>query len=128
MNQIEENVMNSFRLAKRDIIFLQKECIALNESQKRIIEMFKDLAARQERLNEKCNSASLRPITKIVRQKPVVRVVKKAKIVFIASKEGKKFHDKHCPFAHNIMPMRRIVFKTKDSALNKGYTACNCVK
>jgi hypothetical protein len=37
MIQIEQNVMNSFRLAKRDIIRMQSELISLRESQEELI-------------------------------------------------------------------------------------------
>ncbi|MFH1316820.1 MAG: hypothetical protein ABII01_04840 [Candidatus Woesearchaeota archaeon] len=130
MKQIEENVMNSFRLAKTDIITLNEKVIDLNESQKRIISMFKDISSAQARLDEKVkhlNAKSAKPV--IIRSKPIVRTVtKSAKKVFVASKQGKKFHEKNCPFAQNIKPKSRMIFNTKSSPLNKGYKACNCVK
>jgi hypothetical protein len=58
----------------------------------------------------------------------VKTVTKRAKKVFVASKTGSKFHVKNCPFAKNIKPKSRLIFKTKNTALNKGLKPCNCVK
>jgi methylphosphotriester-DNA--protein-cysteine methyltransferase len=53
--------------------------------------------------------------------------VKKAKHThYLASKTGKTFHVKNCPFAKNIRPKSKIIFKTKTKALNKGYKPCKC--
>ncbi len=46
---------------------------------------------------------------------------------FIAAKDGKKFHRPSCPYAKNILPKKRLVFKTKDSALNNGFKECKCL-
>ena len=61
--------------------------------------------------------------TKVVTKKIQVR----AKKVYIAAKTGKKFHISHCPFARNIKPNAQVRFKSKNSALNKGYKPCKCV-
>lgn len=44
MNQLEQNIANSFRMAKSDIIQLQNDVIKLSEVQKDIINMLKDFS------------------------------------------------------------------------------------
>ena len=110
MNQIEENVVKSFRLAKSDIIKLQSDIIGLSQSQERIVEIMDDIKAKQ--------AAILNP------PKLVSNGHKK---IYVASKKGKKFHIKECPFAKNIKPKSKLVFKTKTTALNRGYKPCRCI-
>jgi len=63
------------------------------------------------------------------RPKTIVKTVTKyAKKRFVAAKNGKDFHIPKCPFAQNIKPKGKKVFKSKAAALNKGYKACKCVK
>lgn len=104
MKSIEKNILKSFNLAKSDIIQLQNKVIELSRNQRILVE-------RLEKLN-----------------KPATKTTPKRSKTFVAAKEGKKFHIKECPYAKNIIPKSRVVFKTKDSALNKGYKPCNCVK
>lgn len=46
---------------------------------------------------------------------------------FVAAKGGKKVHRASCPFAKNILPKKRLVFKSKDTALNNGFKECKCL-
>ncbi len=125
MKQIEENVINSFRLAKSDIIKLQKEVIELNQTQKKLIAGLDSLQAKENKLNLKVSNLKTKP----VKQKTIVRTIgKAAKKKFVASKEGKKFHIDMCPFAQNIKPKSKIIFKSKSKALNQGYKPCHCIK
>lgn len=68
--------------------------------------------------------------TKLKTPKIIVKRIKtvRHKSIFIASKSGKKFHYENCPFAKNIMPKSKKIFKSKTAALNSGYKACDCVK
>jgi hypothetical protein len=104
MKSIEKNILKSFNLAKSDIIQLQNKVIDLSRNQKVLVE-------RLEKLNQ-----------------PVKKTVTKKSKTFVAAKEGKKFHIKECPFAKNIKPKSKLTFKSKNTALNKGYKPCNCVK
>ena len=129
-NQLEDNIINSFKLAKRDIINLKSEVIRLNEQHQKIIEMIKNLNIDEIKLNEKVNG--------IKKSGDKVRIVKKVKIVsnshkkrhkvYVANKTGTKFHLKNCPFAQNIKPKNIIRFNSKSKALNRGLKPCRCVK
>ena len=72
--------------------------------------------------------------TPMVRVKPIRKMVqinvakKMGRKRFVASKTGSKFHALNCVFAKNIKPKSKIVFKTKNRALNLGLKACDCVK
>ena len=46
---------------------------------------------------------------------------------FVASKESNKFHIPECPFAKNILPKNKIVFKSKEEAIEAGFKPCRCV-
>jgi len=132
-NQLEENVINSFRLAKRDIINLKSEVIRLNEQHQRLIEMLKNLNIDEIKLNSKVNDINSKknsqPKTRIVtRIKTVQKAAKRAHKFYVANKIGKKFHIKDCPYAQNIKPKNKIKFNSKSKALNKGLKPCRCVK
>jgi hypothetical protein len=105
MNQIKHNVKESFKLVKEDIIHLQKEIIELNLRQQKIMDLLNKI---DDKASKKVKS-------------------KTTKKVYVASKAGKKFHVKSCPFAKNIKPKSKITFKSKNDALNKGYKPCNCI-
>jgi len=125
MEQVEKNVITSFDLAKKDILALRNKMAELVEV--------------QEFLLRKVSRIENKPVvkTRIIKSKPktitktrtiVKTITKAAKKIFVASKEGKSFHLKTCPFAQNIKPKRKLVFKTKNAALNKGYKPCKCIK
>lgn len=58
MNQLEENIVNSFRLAKSDIIKLQSEVLSLGEIQKKIIQKLDDVNTKEQLLNQKLETLS----------------------------------------------------------------------
>lgn len=132
MNQIEQNIVNSFRLAKSDIIRLQNKVIELNQAQKVVLKQIERLSKKVNGTKKtKAAKATAKPSKKSKAVKRAVKtIVKRPKKVFVASKEvkSKKFHITHCPFALNIKPKSRIVFKSKSTALNKGFKPCRCVK
>ena len=107
MNQIEQNIMNSFRLAKSDIIKLQKSVIELSQAHERIAE-------RLDKMENRAPAAA--------------NGHKAARKIFVAPKEGKIFHVPNCPFALNIKPKHKIYFKSKNKALNAGFKPCRCIK
>lgn len=110
MNTLERNIVRSFKKAKEDMRNIQDQIFELRKKQDEIMEM-------------------------VLKKKEKVREVQKIKIVrpktvskrFVASKDGKKFHIPECPFAKNIKPKSRIVFKSKKAALNAGYKPDACI-
>ena len=46
---------------------------------------------------------------------------------YLGSSESNKVHDSICPFAKNINPANKVVFKTKAKAIYSGYQPCNCL-
>jgi phage-related protein len=135
MEQIEENVMHSFKLAKRDIIRLQQDYTELSQTQERLMEMLNNMSSNSLTVLHKIRELETRLAQKpAVHTKTIVkRIVSKAaakhvKKTYVASKTGKSIHNKHCPFAQNIKPKSKIVFRTKAKALNKGYKLCDCLK
>ncbi len=113
MNNLEKNISESFRRARSDIVKLQEQVLQLARTQ----------AQLSERLDKTGNKT-------IVRNVRVVKasVVKSRAKHFIASKTGKKFHIPECIFTKNIKPKSKIVFKSKNTALNSGYKPCDCIK
>ena len=128
MNQLERNVIESFRLAKSDIIKLQNRIIELSQNQKRIIEQIDSLRTKEALLGEKLREITLGRLSKPVEKTIVKTVAKAPKKVFVGSKQGTKFHLDNCPFAQNIKPKTKIVFDSKTKALNQGYKPCQCIK
>jgi len=136
MKQIEENVIESFRLAKSDIIQLQNDVIEISQTQERVMEMMKELKAYEIKLYQRVREtdkaakrAKAKAITK-TKTKTVIKkiVAKQAPKVYLASKAGNKFHIKACPFAQNIKPKNTLKFKSKTRALNQGFKPCKCIK
>ena len=123
MENMEKNILNSFRLAKNDIIKLQDKYLDVKKTQANILERLSKLEA--------IKTIYPKPI-RIVQQvkKPVVHKIHKrsANKIYVASKEGKKFHLDNCPYAQNIKPKTKVKFKTKSKALNLGYKPCSCIK
>jgi hypothetical protein len=117
MDQLEQNIVNSFRLAKSDIIKLQTAVIELGQSQENILKLVEDLRIRQTRIEEKLKSLPNATV-----------ITRSAKKVYVSAKTGKKFHISHCPFAQNIKPKSKIIFKSKNAALNKGFKPCKCIR
>ncbi len=120
MENIESNIINSFRLAKSDIIRLQDNYLDLKRAQARILEKLAKLEAKKVVTPVK--------VVKTVQAKKSVLKRKSVRKTYVASKLGKKFHLSNCPFAQNIKPKTRVKFKTKTKPLNLGYKPCSCVK
>ena len=118
LEQIEKNVMDSFRLAKTDIIALQQNVIELAQTQEKIVELLETLRSNEMQLYNRIKEL----------KKPVVKRITGKKAELSASRSGKKFHDKKCPFAQNIKPKNKLKFNSKTSALNQGFKPCNCIR
>ena len=108
MNQLELNIRKSFAEVRKDIIEIKNQILRLAEGQE-------DLAKMLSKKTDK--TAEVR----------IVQAKTKAK-TYVVAKEGKKFHIPECPYAKNILPKSKLIFKSKDAALNKGYKPCSCVK
>lgn len=133
MNSMKEKIINSFRLAKNDIMKLQRDVIALSQAQEKIMKIIEQMRANElqmyrnmETMNKNMQAVS----NQVVKKKAANVVTRRAakKTHFVASKTGKKFHVPSCPFAQNIKPKSKVTFKSKAKALNQGLKPCNCVK
>ena len=120
MKHIEENIVNSFRLAKNDIIQLQNAVIQLQKTQENLLQ-------RLVRI-ETTSTSMMKKVDTCERPKNIIVHKGSAKKIYVASKEGKKFHMDNCPYAQNIKPKTKKLFKSKTTALNEGYKPCHCVK
>jgi len=149
MNTLEQNIIKSFRRAKEDIIQLQTRIITLkqnqskivsklevlNQNNQRLLQTLDDIKTKEQNLHKEIhdlNKLITEKLTKkpktITRTKTVTKKVPaRKKPTYVASKTGKKFHIPHCPFAKNIKPKSKVKFKSKTTALNNGYKACDCV-
>jgi len=122
MKVIEQNVMNSFRLAKSDIIQMQTELIEFRKEQEEFVNKLAEVQSGEHWILQKMREQLREKIRATKEHKHPVRHL------YVASKEGKKVHTRHCPYALNIKPKTKVVFKTKAKALNKGYKACSCIR
>ena len=126
MNQIEENIVHSFRMAKSDIIQLQNHFLSLSRAQTQMFEMLSQMKKNETLLYKRIVQLESR------KKMMVLPVTKKAlprpKKIFVAAKGAKKIHLKNCPFAQNIKPKNKLTFKSKIKPLNEGYKPCKCIK
>jgi len=123
---LERNIIDSFRLAKSDIIKLQSTVNQIADNQERMMEWITDTREKEIMLYNRLKRVKM---TKRVRKKPVKKSKRPAKRKkYVASKKGNKVHDSNCPFAKNIKPKSKIKFQSKIKALNQGYKACECLK
>ena len=129
-NQLEMNITESFRLVKTDVVRLQNVLAALSQNQERILHQLQDTREKEISLYHRMKDlkapvAKIKPIAKTIQIKVAQKLGRKR---FVASKTGSKFHALNCVFAKNIKPKSKVVFKTKNRALNLGLKACDCVK
>ena len=129
LNKNEAKIIESFRLVKNDIMALQRKMTELAQNQERMMEWIQDTRDKQAKLFNEVGKmkakakASKATKTVVVKKqaaavsKPKVKtitkiktVTKRAKLVFVASKEGKKFHVESCPFGKNIKPILRFAY------------------
>ena len=128
MDSLERNIIQSFRLAKSDIIKLQDKIIEVGNVQKKIIERLETLRAKEVLLSQKVREITLGRLSNPVEKTVVKTIAKKAQKKYVGSKEGKKFHFDVCPFAQNIKPKTKVIFSSKTKAFNDGYKPCHCIK
>lgn len=132
MRQIEQNIVNSFRLAKNDIIQLQSEIIRLSQIQEKLLGTISEMKTYEMKLYHKIRDLDIQLAKKpstTTKTKTIVKTVsKRANKTYVAPKTGKKFHVTSCPFAQNIKPKNKVKFHSKVKALNEGFKPCKCVK
>ena len=124
--------MESFRLVKSDVVRLQSLLARLSQNQEQLLQQMQDTREKEISLYHRMKEmktpiiiAKRKPVTKTIQ----ITVAKKAgRKRFVASKAGAKFHALNCVFAKNIKPKSKVMFKTKNRALNLGLKACDCVK
>ena len=109
-NQIEQNIVTSFNLAKQDIYNLY--------------EHVKSLTTQIEDLKKE-NSYLYSQIKLLDKKKPVK--TQKVNKKYIASKSGKKLHNANCLHARNIKKTNKLIFNNKTEALTDGYKLCSCL-
>ncbi len=98
VEQVEQNVKQSFDRARQDMIML---------------------AQQVETLKLEILALKAKKVTK--------RVVKRTAQKFVASKAGNKVHKVACAFAKNIKPKMKKAFASKNTAFNQGYKPCRCI-
>jgi uncharacterized protein YPO0396 len=126
--QLKENLINSFRLAKTDIIETKQDVISISRTQESIIETISQIKEEQARLVEKVKALERKKAEKKNEKAVVKSNGKRAQKIFVAPKNGSLFHEKNCPFAQNIKPKNKLTFKSKVKALNEGFKPCKCIK
>ncbi len=119
MNILEGNIVRSFKLVKNDLGEIQTALAVLEQRQKQLEFLSRDLNKRSEKLSEMLRARK----TALTHS-----IASTGRKNYVASKGGKVVHISNCPFAKNIKPKSRIVFKTKTRAFNTGYKACECLK
>jgi len=113
MKQLENNIVHSFRKVRNEMEEIRTQIAEIKQ--------------KQEDIDQALSIKNKRPIVNVINKEEKLVSGKKAKKNYVAAKNGKKFHILECPFAKNILPKSKVIFKTKDSALNKGYKPCKCV-
>ena len=117
MEKIETNVINSFSLVKKDIVKLQENYMGLKLSYARLLGKFEILESRKV----------VKPSVKIVRVKESKKptfVRKSVRKTYVASKEGKKFHDPGCVSLNKVSSNKLILYASKKKAMSKGLKPC----
>ena len=140
-SQLEQNIMESFRLVKSDVVKLQSLLTLLSQNQEKLLRQLGDTREKEislyyhmkdlkaEKNVERNRMIVSRPIIKKINKIVKIKVnAKRVRKRFVASKTSRKFHALNCIFAKNIKPKSKIIFKSKNRALNKGLKACDCVK
>ncbi len=105
MTQIEENITQSFHLAKKDIYGL---FVHVRQLYSEVAMLKKEVAMLQA--------------VKTVRV-PVI-----ARTRYVGSMTSTKAHTDTCAYAKNIKSMNKIAFETTADARARGYALCACAK
>lgn len=121
----EKNCPFTKKIEKKKRIYFRSKTKAFNARYRAcncILEVKKRRRAAGKKAAKKVPSP--RTIVKTI----VKTVIKRPKKHYVAAKEGDTLHIASCPFAKNINPKSRVIFKSETKAFHEGYNACNCIK
>ena len=139
MKQIEKNIINSFGIAKDDILRTQNDQIRLGKIQERLFDIVKELENKELELNSRVRKVEnydkyLRSLIDKIEIKFEnkfedinERIHTEENKKFVGAKTSGKIHEMNCPFAQNIKPVNKIIFESKEEALDYGFDKCKCV-
>ncbi|MBU0470604.1 MAG: hypothetical protein KKA62_04510 [Nanoarchaeota archaeon] len=125
------------KIAPESRIFFESETKAFHQGYKACscIKNIEYQKRRKKRIVKVAQKVPIktRTIIKTIIKRPKARtvvkmIVKRPKKHYVAAKEGDTLHLASCPFAKNINPKSRVVFKSETKAFHKGYKACSCIK
>ena len=68
------------------------------------------------------------PVSKKSYSRTPAKKGQRSSVKFVASKRSSLYHSPKCEWAQKINPERKVSFKTKEEAWEKGYKAHDCVK
>jgi len=134
------NEIDTLRSSQLEQQRIDEELVLLRKRYDNLVNVTKSLVAVLEAHIKKGDVKIVRKtITKVVKQKPTVKVVRRVKVIrtivkvqpkrrFIASKATMRVHDTHCPFSRNVKRKNKLVFKTRMTAFKRGYRACKCLR
>lgn len=105
---LEQNLVNSFSLAKQDIGELYEHVKFLLEEVRHLKKENLYLASKVQELGLKLN-------------------VPVSTTQLVASRQAQKLHRSDCVFAKNIKSSNKRVFESKTKAFKAGYQLCNCL-
>ena len=117
-----DTLKESFARVKNDIMNIQAQLMEISSQQMELFDVINDLKRKDVQL-VKGISENKKTIEKKIASKKAVKVH-----TYIASKTGKNFHIKECPFAKNISPKSLVRYNSAQKALEEGYKACDCVR
>ena len=133
MERIESNVINSFSLVKKDILRLQNDYMDLKVAYARLLgrlekmeferlpSKLKIMKFKSDNSKKKVKKASKK---KVAKTKKRVSKVKTVKTTYVASKEGKKFHDLGCVTLKKVSGNNLVSYASKKEAVKKGLKPC----
>ncbi len=127
ISNVHNKLLDAFNKVKRDVHTLkdlarnQNERIAaLQNNEKALLVRIRKLETEIDKLNSK--KSQVKVVEKVVKK----TVPRKRK--YYGAKTSMKLHDEDCPFAKNIKPENKVVFRSKVKPFNMGYEACTCLK
>ncbi len=127
MKQLEINTIQSFRLAKTDMIKLNHFMHNLHQNQEMLLNEIAKL--KQNQISNELTIRALQSKIKTQQIQPAQIIETKAhEDYFVASKNSGKFHESHCAFAKNITRKNKLVFDTEDKARKTGRSRCVCAR
>lgn len=118
MKAFEKNVQASFRMVKNDMTAAKESLAALETTNGKLKETVQELRTNQYVLHQK-----ILALQKDAREQP-----KEDRKVFVAQRDGKKFHAENCPYGKNIKPRNKLTYNTPTVAMNDGLQPCTCVQ